>query len=158
MKSIDDRRTPWQVVEEHLLHCDECSTGQQDLSALARILNDSPGPPLDAELLRDRCLAALTPRLEHLSTPARYKRLLAALSPALLPLPLSLAWAAWLLVQLHGVVSAWLPGEVATLLVAGQAAAVSLLFAATYAALPLLLEQSGPGSTILNSRGERSIP
>jgi len=137
------------VLREHAQECAECGT-QVPIDRLAGLL-DSTAVSIDAAALSQRVLQRVRPELERRAGAAWWRRVAAALLVALVPLPLVVAYDAYLLQMVYGLVSALLPSTVAAYLVLSYAAFLVLLFATTYAAIPLVLSRpprlAGGGAT-----------
>ena len=89
-----------------------------------------------------RALAGLRPELQRLATHAYWRRVAATLLRALVPLPLIATYNLLLLRVWYLAIHALLPAAMATYLVLSYSAFLILLFALTYAAIPLLLARS----------------
>lgn len=122
----------------HVDDCDACRDQPPPLDLISAALSRSQ-PAIDAAMLSARTLASLQPELARLASRAWWKRVAAVLLPALLPLPLVLAYDAYLLRLAYGVLTWVIPEPVATYFVFSYAALLVLIFAATYAAIPLLV-------------------
>jgi hypothetical protein len=126
----------------HVEECQTCRTVPPPVERIAAVLRAST-VALDAAALSARTLAHVRPELERRASAARARRIAAGVLLALLPLPVVLAYDAYLLLLLYHIISALLPTAVATYLVLSEAAALALLFAATYAAIPIVLARPG---------------
>ena len=126
------------VLAAHVAECDECRAMPPPIDRIATRLNAS-AVPIDAPALSRRALLRLQPALGRLATAGLWRKVAAALLPALLPLPAVLAYDAYLLRAAYAVVSALLPATLAACLIFGYASFLVLLFATTYAAIPVFL-------------------
>lgn len=131
-----------QALAAHVAQCDECRAAPPPLARLGALLA-ADTVAIDTAALSRRTLVRLQPELMRLAAPAWWRRVAVAVFLALLPLPVVLAYDAYLLRLLYGVVSALLPPMLATLLVLSYGAFLVLLFAATYAAIPVVLARHG---------------
>lgn len=122
----------------HAGDCDDCRSEPLPLAAIARGLA-AYAVPLDVAALSRRVTAALRPELARLASAWFWQRLARATVAALLPLPLILLLDVFALRFVYDWASTILPAALATYLVVSYAAAQLLLFAATYAAIPLVL-------------------
>jgi anti-sigma factor RsiW len=127
-------------VETHVAECGECAAGGLPVERLDGILRKAV-VQLDATDMAQRTLLRLQPEMARLASAAFWRRVVRGVVLALLPLPLVLAYDAWVLRIAYGLISALLPSAVALYLVASYAAFVLFLCAATYAAIPLLVAQ-----------------
>ena len=137
-EEISSTRAGEERLAEHVRDCDECGAAPPPLGALARQLA-TYAVPLDVAALSRRVVAALRPELSRLASVWFWRRLARVSVAALLPLPAILLLDAYVLRSVHAWVSTLLPDAVATYLVVSYAAVQLLLFAATYAAIPLVL-------------------
>ena len=126
----------------HAADCEACHASPLPLEQLAVRLNASP-VHIDATALSRRVLLQLQPELEHLALAASWPRMLRGLLLSLLPLPLVVAVDAYFLSLVYGLVSALVPAALAAYLVLSYGAVLVLLFAMTYAAIPLLVMHGG---------------
>jgi len=137
-----------QRLAAHATNCDACRNEPLPLDRLAARLNASR-VDIDSTNLSRRALARLQPELERRALAAAWPRMLRGLLLSLLPLPLVVAFDAYFLNIVYGLVSALLPATLAAYLVVSYGALLVLLFALTYSAIPLLVMRSGrPLSTI----------
>src|SRR5262245_56337710 len=125
-------------LQAHVDECLECRDQPPPIERIATALNRGEAP-IDVLTVSARTLARLQPELARLATRAFWRRVAAVLLPALAPLPLVLAYDAYVLRLVYGLVSSLLPEAVAAYLVLSYAALLVLIFAATYAAIPLLV-------------------
>ncbi|HVO26084.1 MAG TPA: hypothetical protein VMW56_20910 [Candidatus Margulisiibacteriota bacterium] len=108
------------------------------LDHLASLLEDTR-PDIDAATLSRHAFARLQPELQRRAVLIGWRRVAVGVLLALLPLPFVLAYNAYFLRLVYGYLSALLPATIAAYLVLSYAASLLLLFAATYAAIPVLL-------------------
>lgn len=125
-------------LTSHAADCDDCRARPLPLAEIARELA-TYAVPLDVSALSRRVTAYLRPELARLASTWFWRRLSRAIVAALLPLPVILLLDMLLLRSVYGWASTLLPAAVATYLVVSYAAAQLLLFAATYAVIPLVL-------------------
>ena len=135
MTESDDRTA---VLAAHVEECDECRATPLPMARIATRL-DASVVPIDAAALSRRTLLQLRPELVRLGAVALWRKVAAALLLALLPLPAVLAYDAYLLRAAYELVSGLLPATLAAYLIFNYAAFLVLVFAATYAAIPVLL-------------------
>ncbi len=133
-----DHATGERRLAAHVNECEACRDERPPIASISAALSRS-ATRLDVSRLSARVLARLHPELERLARRAFWRRVAAVLLPALVPLPFVLACDAYLLRLAYGLVSSLLPEAVAAYLVLSYAALLALLFAATYAAIPLLV-------------------
>jgi len=125
----------------HAAECDACRTEPLPLEQCAAFLNTS-AVVLDVTALSQGTLRHLRPELARRARAVLWRRVVVGVLTALLPLPVVLAYDAYLLQLLYGLVSAVLPAAFATYLIVTYAAFLVLLFGSTYAAIPLLVARS----------------
>ncbi len=138
------------VLAAHVEECDACRADPPPVDHLAALLNRS-GAAVDASGLSRTVMLRARPELQRAAARALAWRVAAAIGLALLPLPAVVAYDAYLLQRIYEVVSWLLPVRVATYLVLSYAASLTLLFAGTYATVPLLLAR--PGGPQLSAPG-----
>ncbi|HXQ20388.1 MAG TPA: hypothetical protein VN812_01855, partial [Candidatus Acidoferrales bacterium] len=127
------------ILAVHAEHCDECRTAPLPLDRVATLLN-AGSVDIDTSLLSRRVLARLTPQLQRRAAVIHWRRVAACVLLALVPLPVVLAYDAYVLHVTFEVVSVLLPATLAAYLVLSYAAFLLLLFALTYASIPLLMQ------------------
>lgn len=135
MRSDDSDR---QVLTAHVDDCELCRADPPPLERIAAVLKAS-AVPVDAPALSLRTLARLQPALARRASAALWRKAIAAVLLALVPLPAVLAYDAYLLHAAYAIVSSLLPAAFAVYLIATYTAFLVLLFAGTYAAIPLLI-------------------
>jgi hypothetical protein len=126
------------VLEAHVAACAECRSAPPSLDGVAALLS-AAAVPIDAARLSRLTLTRLQPELARRAVAGLWRKVAAALLLALVPLPAVLAYDAYLLRAAYAVISALLPATLAACVVFSYAAFLVLLFAATYAAIPLFL-------------------
>ena len=131
----DDRRASLTV---HSTDCLECRETPLPLDQIAALL-EAAAPDIDPAGLSRHVFARLQPELQRRAALLGWRRVAAGVLLALLPLPFVLAYNAYVLRLAYGYLSALLPATIAAYLVLSYAASLLLLFAATYAAIPVLL-------------------
>ena len=89
--------------------------------------------------MAQRTLLRVQPEMARLASATFWRHVVRGVVLALLPLPLVLAYDAYVLRLAYDLISALLPSAIALYLVASYAAFVLFLCAATYAAIPLLV-------------------
>lgn len=157
MNERDDRSPAGQparaaVFDAHVAACEDCRATPPPSARIATMLNTSI-VAVDAGGLSLRTLARLQPELARRARAVLWRQVAMALLLALLPLPVVLAYDAYLLRTAYELVSALLPAGVAAYLIFGYAAFLALLFATTYATIPLLLApRTARGHAILGPR------
>ncbi|HYD49245.1 MAG TPA: hypothetical protein VEB21_12895 [Terriglobales bacterium] len=124
------------VFAEHLAECDECRGQRAALERISASLRASE-VGVDCDRLTAGTLLCLAPAIETNAAEAFWRRVVTALVVAIIPLPLVLAWDAYLMRELHSFLQAFLPSPVATYVTFSYAALLTLLLAGTYAAIPL---------------------
>jgi hypothetical protein len=122
----------------HSADCAECENTPLPLDRIAAVL-EATVPAIDAAALSRQTFAQLQPELQRRAMAVGWRRIAIGVLLSLLPLPLVLAYNAYLLRLMYDTLSALLPGTVAAYLVLSYGAFLLLLFATTYAAIPLLM-------------------
>ena len=119
---------------------DETTAADADaLHVVATHLMHAP-PPVDLDAWSKRTLIAASPILAVHAKRAYRRRVAAALAAACVPLPLVVVYARSLLGWLHDGLALLLPAPLPEIAVASYAATTVLLVAATFAAVPVLVE------------------
>jgi predicted anti-sigma-YlaC factor YlaD len=144
MSSGDRERPPSRIsgdaLSEHVSECSECSAAGEDVAdvraALGRARLD-----LNAALLSRRVAEMVAPELARIAAKAFRRRVALCLLLALIPLPLVLAYDAFVLRLVFGLLSSLLPQAVVLYLVASMALTGLLVIASVYAAIPLLVHR-----------------
>jgi len=127
-----------QRLVAHVEECAACGRNALPIDGIAMVLSRS-ALSFDPRQLSAQVIERVRPQMERLAARAFRRRVAVVLVISMLPLPLVLAYDAYLLRFLYGAVSWLLPEAVAAYLVLSYAAALVLLLAATYAAIPILL-------------------
>lgn len=127
----------------HVEACDACRVDAPAVDLIAARLA-TVNVPIDAAVLSQRTMVRLRPELQRCASAALWRRAAIGVLLALLPLPAVLAYNVYLLHVAYGLLLALLPAAVVVYLVASEAALLVLLFAATYAAIPILLARGTP--------------
>ena len=125
----------------HVEECAECQGTPPAVDRIAAHLNTG-AVDLDAAALSARTLARVRIELHSLSQWVWWRRVGVVLVSALLPLPLVIAYDAYVLNAIYAAVSAVLPPTIAEYVVGSYAAFLVLLFALTYAAVPILVPRT----------------
>jgi hypothetical protein len=125
-------------LAEHARECRECAEVPPDVAAVADALR-AYLVALDVAALSHGALLVLRPELARLASNWFWQRLARVTLAAVLPLPLIVAADGYLLALFYRWAAGFMPHVVAVYLVLSYAALQVLLFAATYAAIPLVL-------------------
>ncbi len=125
-------------LRDHADDCPECQAAPLPLATLHRVLSTGP-VPRDVTNLSADAMAFVRPALERNARRAMWRHTMTAVSVALLPLPMVAAYAALVLRGLYSLACTVLPAAVAGYLVGSYAAALALMVAVTYAAIPVWL-------------------
>ncbi len=131
------------ALAAHVEACDACRLDTPAVDLIAARLA-TVNVPIDAAALSQRTMLRLRPELQRCANAALWRRATIGVLLALLPLPAVLAYNVYLLHMAYDVLLALLPAAVVVYLVASEAALLVLLFAATYAAIPVLLARRTP--------------
>jgi len=138
----DPRASARAMIATHMEACELCATWPLPIEPLAAVLHAST-IDIDGAQLSRQTLLQLQPELARRAATSRaaewWRQVAVALLLALLPLPLVLAYDAYLLQLLYAAIQVLVPASLATFVVASYGALLVLLFAGTYAAIPLLL-------------------
>src|SRR5256885_6681376 len=121
-------------LAEHLDECSECRAHSSTLADVAQALDAYPAA-VDADRLTAHAMVWLSAAVESNASEALWRRVIGALAVALAPLPLVLAWDAYLLRAAHALLENVMPGPVATYVTISYCALLALLLAGTYAAI-----------------------
>ena len=127
-----------QWLGEHLAECAECRSERLSLEPLAALLGEED-VAVDPDVLSRRALPRLRPALQANASEALVRRTVKALFVSMVPMALIVGYDMFLLDLLHGLLLRFLPPGLATYIVLNYVAFISFVFAATYAAIPLLL-------------------
>jgi hypothetical protein len=136
MKADNRRRR----LSEHVAECAECQATPLPLDAVGALL-DAAQPDVDVTALSRHTFARLQPELRQRAGAISWRRAAAGVLLALLPLPIVLAYDAYVLQLAYDVLSTLVPRSVAAYLVLSYGAGLLLLFATTYAAIPVLMSR-----------------
>jgi len=146
----DDKRTESvsasDALTAHRQECDACQVGGVQSDDIVRVLSRSV-VELDAPQWSARTVDQLRPVLWRRARAVWWRQVAIAVLLALVPLPLVVAYDSYFLQLLHTLVCAVVPTAFATYLVVSYAAFLVLLFATTYAAIPLILARSNGVAT-----------
>jgi len=143
--STMDRDSPLARLTAHTADCAECEKTPLPLERIAAVL-EATVPAIDAAALSRQTFVQLRSELQRQSLAVGWRRIAIGVLLSLLPLPLVLAYNAYLLHAVYDLLSSLLPAAVAAYLVLSYAAFLLLLFATTYAAIPLLMAHRPVGS------------
>jgi hypothetical protein len=127
----------------HAADCDACQRAPLPVERLADVLA-AGAVGVDPTRLSQLALARVRAELEWCARRAFWRRVAVGMLLSLVPLPAVLAYDAYVLRLAYDLVCVLLPAGLAAYLVLSYAASLALLFALTYAAIPLLVERSGP--------------
>jgi hypothetical protein len=125
------------LLEDHAAQCADCQASPLPLGEIEALLASEV--PLDPAALSCQVLDRLRPELAGFAAAVFRRRVAAGLLVALAPLPLVLAFNAYVLSAVYALVALIVPSGLAAYLVLSYAAAVLLLLAATYGSIPLLV-------------------
>jgi hypothetical protein len=145
-RRIDDHSEPASRLTAHTLDCESCAANPPAVQRIAARLDTGERPP-EPGPLSSHTLARLRPELERLASAAWWRQVAACVLLASLPLPAVLVYDAYLLRFLYNAMLEVLPSGVALYVLSTYAAILSLLFALTYAAIPILLSRPAGGRT-----------
>lgn len=123
---------------DHADGCPECQAAPLPLATIHRVLN-SASVQVDVGQLSARAMAHVRFALERNTQRAVWRRALRAVGMALLPLPVVTAYAVVVLWAIYSLAAMLLPSALAAYLVGTYAAALALMAAVTYAAIPVWL-------------------
>ena len=126
-------------AEAHLAACARCASDRGAVRALAGVLAASavPEPPA---VLSARVLGVAAPLLARHARPVLWSALVRALGAALLVLPALVFADVFLVRTAYRLLAAVLPPTLTVYIVFYYAAMLTLLFALTYGAIPILAE------------------
>src|SRR5262245_22120310 len=130
-----------QCLDEHVADCAECQSHTAAIHQVDHLLACSIAV-VDADRLTANASFLLRSALEANAADALWRRVIAALTLALAPLPLVLVYDAFLLRAMQSVLASLVPGTVATYVIFSYAALLALLLAGTYAAIPIAMGQA----------------
>ena len=133
-----DRDAHLARLSAHSADCVECKNMPLPLDRIAAVL-EAAVPAIDAAALSRQTFVQLQPELQRRALAGGWRRIAVGVLLALLPLPLVLAYNAYLLHVAYDLLRNLLPAAIAAYLVLSYGAFLLLLFATTYAAIPLLM-------------------
>jgi sirohydrochlorin ferrochelatase len=122
----------------HVADCEVCRADPPPVERFIELLSGAAGE-IDAAALSRATLVRLRTELERRTRTLLRRRVTAGVLRALLPLPLVWAYNAYCLRLVYDLVSVRLPAALAAYFVLSYAALLLLLFAATYAVIPIAL-------------------
>jgi hypothetical protein len=128
------------ALGEHARECADCAVSQDEIARVGSALRRE-SIDLDTTLLSRRVAAMVAPELARLAGQAFRRRVAFYLGLALIPLPLVLAYDAFVLRLVFHLLSGLLPEALATYVVASMALSGLLVIASAYAAIPLLVDR-----------------
>jgi anti-sigma factor RsiW len=131
------------ALAAHVEDCDACRSTPPATDRIASLLHAAT-VHVDVEALSQQVVERVRPELLRLARAAFWRQVALALAIALLPLPAVVAYDTYLLGVAYGVISAVLPAAFAAYLILTYAAFLALLFATTYAAIPVILDRGSP--------------
>ena len=126
----------------HVEECDSCRQGSPSIKPVDALLGSSR-VDLDVEKLSRQAFAAAQPVLHKLALRHFWRQVTVVVVLALVPLPIVLAYDALLLRLVHGLASS-LSVPMANYIIFMQGSFLIFLFAASYAAIPLLMARTMP--------------
>jgi len=129
-----------EAAASHVRDCPRCRGESVVVGALRRQMDGAP-PPEPPPGLSARVLTAASPFLARKRRPITWRLLARAVGAALVPLPIVLFVDAWLLGEIHRLLSFVLPPALTLYVLAGQATVIAALLALTYGSIPLLAER-----------------
>ena len=133
-----DRDAHLAQLSAHSADCAECKNTPLPLDRIAAVF-EAAVPAVDAAALSRQTFTRLQPELQRRALAGAWRRIAMGVLLALLPLPLVLVYNAYLLHVVYNLLSSLLPAGIAAYLVLSYGAFLLLLFATTYAAIPLLM-------------------
>lgn len=137
---MNSKITESNAIDEHVRECDDCARAGLPIEELTAHLNAST-VNLDPAPLTRRALPLLTRALAEQAARAVRRRVVLGVLFSLAPLGAVVACDVWILQAIHAVLERIFPARLATWLVLNYAAAILLMFGATYAAIPLLVSR-----------------
>lgn len=140
MSSADDKRPAAERMREQLLH-DFANSGEGRAEFADRLttLLSSHQPTSDFSALPKATLQLLRPQMARRADVGLPNRVLWRVLPALLPLPFVIIYAAYVLQAIYTPIAAVFSPDVAGYVAGVHVMLLSLLFGATYAAIPVVL-------------------
>lgn len=131
-------RQPAEGFAEHARDCPECAATPLPLDRIAMELKDAP-IDVDPAALSRRVLLRLEPEIHRRAAMAFRRRVAVGLVLSLIPLAVVLAYDVAVLQFVYQLAKDVLPAAVAAYVVLTYSAFLLLLFALTYAAVPVVL-------------------
>jgi len=134
----------------HVAECPDCAGDRALAARVARVedlLATAAAPvvgPVVGKDLSHRVLVAAAPHLRAYARRAYARRVAVCLLIASLPLPAMVVYGEYVLGAIYSVLAKVLPATLAGWVVAGYGATAVLLLAATYAAIPVLVDDRAP--------------
>jgi hypothetical protein len=132
-------QTGVECLRAHARECEACAAEPPALEAIAAALDQGVAQSRGGGTVAPAVLAAAAPLLAVYAKRAYRKRLVRSYLLTLGPLPLVVAFDAYMLGEAYDVLSRWLPAPMVAWMLVAYAGVLLLLCALTYAALPLLL-------------------
>lgn len=128
-------------LREHVQDCDGCRREPLPIDRIDALLGESR-PDVDVAALSARAFTVAQQVLHAIALRRFWRQVAAVLAVSLLPLPLILVYDAFLLQLVHSAVSSAFSGTMATYVVFTYASSLLFLFAASYAAIPVLMARA----------------
>jgi len=128
-------------LREHTEECESCHQAPLPIDRIDAVLRASP-LQIDVGAMSAQAFTAAQHTLHSMTLRSFWRQVAAVVVVALLPLPVIMAYDAFLLQLLHTAVSTLFSGPMATYIVFTYAASLLFLFAASYAAIPVLMARS----------------
>ncbi len=140
----DDRDKLRPALEDHVTSCEVCESDPIDLAAAEALLCSlSSVRPSDAST--EALLRMARVELARNAAWVQRRRITAAIALAMLPLPLIAFYGVAVVSFVGSVAAKLLPESVAAYVTTAYAASIVLVYASTYAAVPLLLDRFRAG-------------
>jgi hypothetical protein len=136
-------------LREHAAACAECRETPLPIDRIVALL-DAGVCAVDATSLSKRVLLQAQPLLQRAAMARFWRQVATVIVIALTPLPVILAYDAYLLGLLHAAAATLLPSPLATYLVASYALSLLFLFALSYAAIPILVARNAAPRFLAN--------
>ena len=132
----------------HVAECDFCREGSLPLERISQLLSVC-AVDVDLPAISQRTVTRLRPELERRARLTLWRRVAVGVLLAFLPLPAVLLYNAYVLRVAYDAVSELLPAALAAYLLLSYAAFLILVFAATYAAIPICMARSAPRRAVV---------
>ena len=139
---MSERPTDPGALRAHASACDACRISPPALEGIETILA-SGAVRVDAEMLSRRVVARLQPELTRRAREEYWRQVAVAVLIGLVPLPAVALYNAYVLRLAYQLIATVLPAGLAGYLIATYVAFLVLLFAVTYAAVPVLIGRQG---------------